>query len=224
MEASSLASRAPRPRPPTGRPELKRGAISYLSNVVIGVASTAPGYSLAATIGFIVAIAGIGGHMPAVIIVSFIPMFCIALGLPEHEPGRSRLRHDVLVDEPGDGRRLGLGRRLGGAVRRHRRQRQPGPDRRHLRLPAVRPQRRREQQVGRDDPRRHLHRRADLDLLAGHRALGAHPAAAARLRDGDADHLRRRGADQGLQRPARRRTPPTSSSTGSTRSRSASSR
>jgi amino acid transporter len=77
MEASSLARR-PAAASPTGRPELKRGAIGYLSNVVIGVASTAPGYSLAATIGFIVAIAGIGGHMPAVIIVSFIPMFCIA--------------------------------------------------------------------------------------------------------------------------------------------------
>jgi amino acid transporter len=77
MEASSLASR-PAAGAPTGRPELKRGAIGYLSNVVIGVASTAPGYSLAATIGFIVAITGIGGHMPAVIIVSFIPMFCIA--------------------------------------------------------------------------------------------------------------------------------------------------
>src|ERR1700684_914722 len=77
MDASSLASRPAAASPP-GRPELKRGAISYLSNVVIGVASTAPGYSLAATIGFIVALAGIGGHMPAVIIVSFIPMFCIA--------------------------------------------------------------------------------------------------------------------------------------------------
>jgi amino acid transporter len=75
MEASSLATG---PAAPASRPELKRGAIGYVSNVVIGVASTAPGYSLAATIGFIVAIAGIGGHMPAVIIVSFIPMFCIA--------------------------------------------------------------------------------------------------------------------------------------------------
>jgi amino acid transporter len=61
------------------RPTLKKGAVSYLSNVVIGVASTAPGYSLAATIGFIVGIGGMATHMPAVIIVSFIPMFFIAL-------------------------------------------------------------------------------------------------------------------------------------------------
>ncbi len=81
MEASSLTT-GPGVAAPEGgstRPELKRNAISYLSNVVIGVASTAPGYSLAATIGFIVAIGGIGVHMPAVIIISFIPMFFIAL-------------------------------------------------------------------------------------------------------------------------------------------------
>ena len=80
MEATSIPA-APVTPPTTvaAEPQLKRGAISFLSNVVIGVASTAPGYSLAATVGFIVAIGGLGGHMPAVIVVSFIPMFCIAL-------------------------------------------------------------------------------------------------------------------------------------------------
>ena len=34
---------------PTGPPQLKKGAIGYISNIVIGVASTAPAYSLAAT-------------------------------------------------------------------------------------------------------------------------------------------------------------------------------
>jgi amino acid transporter len=57
---------------------LKTGAISYISNVVIAVASTAPGYSLAATLGFIVAVAGIGLQAPAVILLAFIPMGCIA--------------------------------------------------------------------------------------------------------------------------------------------------
>jgi amino acid transporter len=81
MEASSLTT-GPRLSAPEGgaaTPALKKNALSYLSNVVIGVASTAPGYSLAATIGFIVGIGGMGRHMPAVIIVSFIPMFFIAL-------------------------------------------------------------------------------------------------------------------------------------------------
>src|SRR6478672_8916345 len=57
---------------------LKTGALGYLSNLVIGVASTAPGYSLAATLGFVAAVAGMGFHAPAVMIVSFIPMLLIA--------------------------------------------------------------------------------------------------------------------------------------------------
>jgi amino acid transporter len=77
MEAASITGDAPAGGT-SPRPELKRGAISYLSNLVIGVASTAPGYSLAATIGFIVLITGIGTHAPAVIIVAFLPMVCIA--------------------------------------------------------------------------------------------------------------------------------------------------
>ena len=58
---------------------LKKGAISYVSNIVIGVASTAPAYSLAATLGFIVALGGIGTHAPAVLIVSFIPILLVAV-------------------------------------------------------------------------------------------------------------------------------------------------
>jgi amino acid transporter len=57
---------------------LKKNAIGYISNVVIGVASTAPGYSIAATLGFLVAIEGVGLQAPAVMLVAFIPMFCIA--------------------------------------------------------------------------------------------------------------------------------------------------
>jgi amino acid transporter len=56
---------------------LKKNAISFLSNVVIGVASTAPGYSLAATLGFVTAV--VGFHAPAIMIVAFLPMLCIAL-------------------------------------------------------------------------------------------------------------------------------------------------
>ncbi|HEY4823826.1 MAG TPA: APC family permease [Solirubrobacteraceae bacterium] len=57
---------------------LKKGAIGYISNIVIGVASTAPAYSLAATLGFIVAVTGVGVHAPAVLLVSFVPMLLIA--------------------------------------------------------------------------------------------------------------------------------------------------
>ena len=43
-----------------GAKGLKAGALGYMSNVVIAVASTAPAYSLATTLGFIAAVAGIG--------------------------------------------------------------------------------------------------------------------------------------------------------------------
>jgi amino acid transporter len=55
---------------------LRRGAIGLVSSVVIGVASTAPGYSLAATLGLIVAAVGV--QAPAVLWVAFVPMLCIA--------------------------------------------------------------------------------------------------------------------------------------------------
>ena len=59
---------------------LKADALGYMSNLVIGVASTAPAYSLAATLGFIVAVKGVGIHAPAVLIVSFVPIFLVSLG------------------------------------------------------------------------------------------------------------------------------------------------
>ena len=58
---------------------LKKNAISYASSVVIGVASTAPGYSLAAVLGLIVAIGGVGVHAPGVLMVSFVPMLLVAM-------------------------------------------------------------------------------------------------------------------------------------------------
>jgi amino acid transporter len=75
MESASVAAHA---AASGGDKGLKRNAIGYLSNLVIAVASTAPGYSLAATLGFIVAVEGVGLQAPAVLIVSFIPMLCIA--------------------------------------------------------------------------------------------------------------------------------------------------
>jgi amino acid transporter len=59
---------------------LKKGAIGYISNIVIGVASVAPAYSLAATLGFIAADQGIGTHAPGVLLASFVPMILVALG------------------------------------------------------------------------------------------------------------------------------------------------
>jgi amino acid transporter len=73
-DASSDPASAP------GSKGLKSGALGYVSNLVIGVSSTAPAYSMAATLGFIVAVAGVGVHAPAVLLVSFIPILFISVG------------------------------------------------------------------------------------------------------------------------------------------------
>ena len=69
-----------RRRTAPGHKGLKPTRSGYISNLVIAVASTAPAYSLAATLGFIVAVAGIGVHAPAVLIVSFIPILFVSVG------------------------------------------------------------------------------------------------------------------------------------------------
>jgi amino acid transporter len=63
-----------------GNKGLKPDALGYISNLVIAIASTAPAYSLAATLGFIVAVQGVGFHAPAVLIVSFIPILFVSVG------------------------------------------------------------------------------------------------------------------------------------------------
>ncbi len=65
----------------TGGKGLRSGALGLLSSVVIAVSSTAPAYSMAATLGLIVAVIGV--HSPAVIVVSFLPMLCIAVAFRE---------------------------------------------------------------------------------------------------------------------------------------------
>src|ERR1700728_5355394 len=56
---------------------LKKGAISFASNVVIGVASAAPAYSLAAALPALVAAAKFG--VPGMLIAAFVPMLFIAV-------------------------------------------------------------------------------------------------------------------------------------------------
>ena len=81
MDTTTATSPAP-PVDPTapGAKGLKTDAIGYISNLVIAIASTAPAYSLAATLGFIVAVKGVGVHSPAVLIVAFIPILFVSVG------------------------------------------------------------------------------------------------------------------------------------------------
>ncbi len=66
---------------------LKPGALGLLSSTVIALASVAPAYSLAATIGFVVITVGL--QAPVIMVLAFIPMYCVAVGyreLNEAEP------------------------------------------------------------------------------------------------------------------------------------------
>lgn len=65
---------------------LKGGALGLVSSVVVGMASTAPAYSLAASLGLIVASGGAllaGVKAPAIILLAFIPMWMIAVAYQE---------------------------------------------------------------------------------------------------------------------------------------------
>jgi amino acid transporter len=64
-----------------GAKGLKGGALGLVSSVVIGMSSTAPAYSLAASLGFIAVLAG--EKAPAVLLVAFVPMFLIAVAYSE---------------------------------------------------------------------------------------------------------------------------------------------
>jgi len=80
MESAAIARPAATPLDTSapGAKGLKAGALGYMSNLVIAVASTAPAYSLATTLGFVAAVSGIGTHAPAVLLVSFVPILFIS--------------------------------------------------------------------------------------------------------------------------------------------------
>jgi hypothetical protein len=59
-----------------GDPGLKEDAIGFVDGLIIGIASTAPAYSLAAVLAIVVV--GVGVQAPAVLLASFVPMFLIA--------------------------------------------------------------------------------------------------------------------------------------------------
>jgi amino acid transporter len=60
---------------------LKSGALGLISSTVIATASVAPAYSLAATLGFVVAVIGL--QSPIVCIIAFIPMLFASIGYSE---------------------------------------------------------------------------------------------------------------------------------------------
>src|SRR5688572_24807733 len=59
-----------------GAKGLKGGALGVVAMIVIGVASTAPGYSIAASLGFVSDEAGV--FAPGILLLAFVPMLFIA--------------------------------------------------------------------------------------------------------------------------------------------------
>ena len=65
-----------------GKKGLKTGALGLMSSVVIGMASTAPAYSLAAALGWVV-LSGVGVKAPGIMLLAFVPMFFISVAYKE---------------------------------------------------------------------------------------------------------------------------------------------
>nr|WP_307219250.1 APC family permease [Microbacterium sp. SORGH_AS_0888] len=74
------------PTPSTEDKGLRKGAVGLLGSVVIGMSSTAPAYSLAASLGLVVASGGAvlaGVKAPAIMLLAFVPMWMIAVAYGE---------------------------------------------------------------------------------------------------------------------------------------------
>ncbi|MFC0541444.1 APC family permease [Kutzneria chonburiensis] len=68
--------------PSTESKGLRAGTLSMVSSVVIGTASTAPAYSIAATLGLLV-IAGTGFQAASFVLFAFVPVMFVALAFRE---------------------------------------------------------------------------------------------------------------------------------------------
>ncbi|MEU6085458.1 amino acid permease [Streptomyces sp. NPDC047085] len=78
---SAVSAGRPAPGTGPGRKGLKNDALGLFSSVVMGLASTGPAYSLAATLGIIVA--GVGLQAPIVTMLAFVPMLLVAYAFRE---------------------------------------------------------------------------------------------------------------------------------------------
>ena len=117
-------------------------ALGFVASTAIGMASTAPAYSLAATLGFVVVIIGV--QTPLFVVLAFIPMFLSAWAIKKMNAVDPDCGTSFTWAGARSGRGRLVGRRLG-----HDRLRLPGDgepvaDRRPVLLPADR----RQQSIG----------------------------------------------------------------------------
>ena len=76
MDVTSAASGGSEHGASTEEPRLRGDTLSLFDTTAIAVASVAPAYTIAATIFLLVATVGLGS--PAIILISFLPVLCIA--------------------------------------------------------------------------------------------------------------------------------------------------
>ena len=175
---------------------LKENAIGFRDALIIGIASTAPAYSLAAVIGLVVVTVGV--QAPAVLPGLVHADVLRRHGVLLHEPRRPGLRHDVLVGDTGDGTVGRLDRGLGDLRDRHPGRGLPGRRGGPLHVPVLRPRRPRRLE-GRDHAvRRDHHRRDDGHVRHRHRDLRPLPGHHDHRPGRGAPAFRRRGPGEGL--------------------------
>jgi amino acid transporter len=116
-----------------GEKGLRSGALGMLSGIVIGVASTAPGYSLAASLGLVVAAVGL--QAPAIMFLAFVPMLFIAAAYYY----LNRADPDCGTTFAWVTRAMGPPRGLDGRLGHHRGRQRPAPGAPRARVSRVRP-------------------------------------------------------------------------------------
>ncbi|GAA4975723.1 APC family permease [Kineococcus glutinatus] len=80
-EVPATSDRAQGVPPPSAGKGLTPGALGLWGNTVIGLGSTAPAYSLAATLGYVVF--AVGDRAPAMFLLAFVPMLLVAVAYRE---------------------------------------------------------------------------------------------------------------------------------------------
>lgn len=182
-----------------GEKGLKTGALGLVSSVAIGLASTAPAYSLAATLGIIVV--GVGLQAPIITILAFVPMLLIAYAYKELNASDpdcgTTFTWGARAFGPRTGWMGGWGIVIADIIVMANLAQIAGC----LRLPAVRLRRPGREHRLDHDRRGGLDHRDDGDLLRRHRDLGRPAALAAVHRGRDAGAARHHGPGQGVRGP-----------------------
>ena len=178
---------------------LRVNAVELASSLSIALSSTAAAYTLAATLGVIAAVHGMGKHAPPVLLVAFMPMVAIAVAF------RALNRADpdcgtTLAWVSRAGTEAGLVRRCGERRRRRDRRRDPLGSGRQVLLLAVRVATPSRLHARAHTGGRRVHRGVDLGELSRHQARRSHPTGHDRHRDRDRRPLCRRRAREGVRR------------------------